>query len=238
MLATPTPHIKAVPGDIAETVLLPGDPLRARLVAQEMFTDARQYNEVRGILGYTGYYKGKRVSVQGTGMGIPSISIYVNELIQGYGCRKLIRVGTCGSLSAEVRLREVVLAQAACTDSSFNRIRFHHHIDFAPIADFELLLSAYNVANRMGLPVRVGNILSTDTFYAESHIDTEQWHRYGIIAVEMEAAALYTLAAKFGCQALCVLTVSDIIPTHEATSADERQNNFLKMAEIALEAAL
>lgn len=230
-------HLSAEKGQIAETVLLPGDPLRAKHIAETFLENPVQHNTVRGMLGYTGLYKGKRVSVQGTGMGIPSCMIYVNELIQEYGCKNLIRVGTAGSYREEVRVRDLVLAQAACTDSNINRIRFGERT-FAPIANFELLMCAYQIARERGMPIHVGNIMSSDTFYTDDPTEFKRWADFGVLAVEMEAAGLYTLAAKYGVRALTILTISDHLVTHEVTSAEERQLTFNQMIEVALDAAL
>lgn len=229
-------HIGAKQGDIANTILLPGDPLRAKFVAETFLEDIVCYNEVRGMLGFTGTYQGKRVSVQGTGMGIPSISIYTNELITEYGVQNVIRIGTCGAMQEDIHLKDVILAMSASTDSSMNKIRFNN-MDFAPTASFPLLLKAYNNAVKEGIPVKVGNILSTDTFYGDNPDDWKHWAKFGVLAVEMEAAALYTLAAKYKVNALAILTVSDSLITHELTTAEERQKTFRKMIEIALETA-
>jgi len=229
-------HIGAKQGDIANTILLPGDPLRAKFVAETFLEDIVCYNEVRGMFGFTGTYKGKRVSVQGTGMGIPSISIYANELITEYGVQNLIRIGTCGAMQEDIHLKDVILAMSASTDSSMNKIRFNN-MDFAPTASFPLLLKAYNNAVKEDIPVKVGNILSTDTFYGDNPDDWKHWAEFGVLAVEMEAAALYTLAAKYKVNALAILTVSDSLITHELTTAEERQKTFRKMIEIALETA-
>nr|MBP7494831.1 purine-nucleoside phosphorylase [Spirochaetales bacterium] len=183
-------HISAKPAEIAETVLLPGDPLRAEFVAKTFLKDARCYNRVRGMLGFTGTYQGKRVSIQGTGMGMPSLGIYVHELIQSYGARRLIRIGSCGTLQEEIQLRDVILATSASTNSAMNRLRFKG-MDFAPTADFHLLLQAWQSAERLGIPVRVGSILSSDTFYDEEPDAWKLWAEYGVLAVEMESAALY-----------------------------------------------
>ena len=230
-------HLNAKEGQIAPTVLLPGDPLRAQHIAQTFFKNPVQHNTVRGMLGFTGSYKGKPVSVQGTGMGIPSISIYATELMQNYGCTTLVRVGTCGSFQERVRVRDVVLAQASSTDSNVNKIRFSGR-DFAPVADFGLLMRAYQAAVAHGLTPHVGNVLSSDTFYHDDPEEFRIWPRFGVLAVEMEAAGLYTLAAKHGARALTVLTVSDHLITREETSAEERQTSFNGMIEVALEAAL
>nr|WP_106778880.1 purine-nucleoside phosphorylase [Lysinibacillus timonensis] len=229
-------HINAKQGDIAEIILLPGDPLRAKYIAETFLEDATCYNEVRNMFGYTGTYKGKRVSVQGTGMGVPSISIYATELMQEYGVQKLIRVGTCGAIQKDVKVRDVILAQSATTDSKMNEIIFNG-IDYAPTANFDLLLKAYNAGKEAGLNLKVGNIMTADMFYSDE-AQNEKLAQYGVLAVEMESAALYTLAAKFGRQALSVLTVSDHILTGEATSAEERQTTFNEMITVALEAAI
>ncbi|MGE7835087.1 purine-nucleoside phosphorylase [Viridibacillus arvi] len=229
-------HINAKQGDIADIVLLPGDPLRAKYIAETYLEDVTCYNEVRNMLGYTGTYKGKRVSVQGTGMGVPSISIYVNELMQEYGVQKLIRVGTCGAIQKDVKVRDVIIAQSASTDSKMNEIIFNG-LDFAPTADFDLLLKAYNAGKEAGLNLKVGNIFTADMFYSEEN-QNEKLARYGVLAIEMESAALYTLAAKYGRQALSILTVSDHIITGEVTTSEERQLTFNDMMIVALEAAI
>lgn len=229
-------HINAKKGEIADTILLPGDPLRAKYIAETFLEDVTLYNEVRNMFGYTGTYKGKRISVQGTGMGVPSISIYVTELMNEYDVKKLIRVGTCGSIHKDVKVRDVILAQAASTDSKMNEIIFNG-VDYAPIADFDLLLKAYNAGLEKGLNLRVGNVFTEDVFYNE-HAEHEKWAQYGILGLEMESAALYTLAAKFGCQALSILTVSDHLLTGEVTTAEERQTTFNDMIVVALDAAI
>ena len=229
-------HINAKKGDIAETILLPGDPLRAKYIAETFLEDVTQYNEVRNMFGYTGTYKGKRISVQGTGMGVPSISIYINELMQEYDVQKLIRVGTCGAIQKDVKVRDVILAQTATTNSPINRT-FFNGVDYAPTADFDLLLKAYNAGVEQGLELKVGNVFTEDFFYNE-HAEHEKLAQYGVLAVEMETAALYTLAAKFGRQALSVLTVSDHILTGEVTTAEERQTTFNDMIVVALDAAI
>lgn len=231
-------HIGAKQGEVADKILLPGDPLRAKHIADTFLEDVIQYNEIRGMNGYTGTYKGERISVQGTGMGVPSISIYVNELIQSYDVKKLIRVGTCGALQKDVKVRDVILAQGAVTDSQVNRMIFGG-IDYAPIADFELLHHAYQNAQTSGLNVLVGNVFTSDTFYRDNGPEVNGLlASYNVLAIEMEAAALYTLAAKFGRQALAILTVSDHVITGEETSSDERQTTFNEMIEIALETAI
>lgn len=230
-------HIGAKQGEIADIVLLPGDPLRAKYIAETFLEDVVQYNEVRNMFGFTGTYKGKRISVQGTGMGVPSISIYLNELMNDYGVQKLIRVGTCGAIQKDVKVRDVIIAQSSSTDSAINRVAFGGTIDYAPTADFDLLLKAYDAAKAANLNVRVGSIFTGDQFYCDE-AQYEKLASYGVLAVEMETAALYTLAAKFGRQALTILTVSDHIFTGEATTAQERQTTFNEMIQIALEAAI
>ena len=230
-------HIGADPGQVAPTVLLPGDPLRARWIAETFLDDATCYSEVRGMLGYTGTWRGHPVSVQGSGMGQPSMSIYVNELFTAYDVQRVVRVGSCGALTEKVGLRDVVIASGACTDSSMNRLRFHG-LDYAPVADFGLLRAAYDVAQ--GLPdvtAHVGLIFSGDTFYNPRPELTEPMVAHGVLAVEMEASALYTLAAAHGRRALAVCTVSDHVVTGEETTAVEREQTFGAMVEIALGAA-
>ncbi|WP_332629388.1 purine-nucleoside phosphorylase [Halalkalibacter flavus] len=227
-------HIGAKQGEIAETILLPGDPLRAKYIAETFLEDAVCYNEVRGMLGFTGTYKGERISVQGTGMGVPSISIYINELMQEYNVQNLVRVGTCGAIQKDVKVRDVILAMSASTDSQMNRLTFGG-VDFAPTANFDLLKQAYDAGLEKGLNLKVGNVFTADMFYNDN-AELEKWAKYGILAVEMESAALYTLAAKFGRRALSVLTVSDHILTGEETTSEERQTTFSDMMEVALEA--
>ncbi len=230
-------HIGGKKGDIAETVLLPGDPLRAKFIAENFLENPVCYTEVRGMLGFTGTYKGKKISVQGTGMGLPSISIYVNELINDYGCENLIRIGSCGGLQEDVKVRDVILAQGACTDSSINKLAFKG-MDYAAIANFELLKSAYDIGTKLKAPMKVGNIFSADTFYNDDEEEWKIWARAGVLAVEMEAAALYRLAAKYRKKALGIMTVSDHLVTKEALSSAERQTTFKQMMEIGLEVAL
>lgn len=227
-------HIEAKAGDIAETILLPGDPLRARSIAQTFLEDVHCYNQVRAMYGYTGTYQGKRVSVQGTGMGLPSLSIYVHELINEYGVKNLIRVGSTGAFQPYLQLRDLILAQSASTNSAINKLRFHG-MDYAPTADFSLLLKAYQAAEARGVPVYVGNILSSDTFYQDETADWDLWTEYGVLATEMESTALYTLAAKFGARALTILTVSDHIKREEAMTSEEKESSMHLMVEIALE---
>jgi len=229
-----TPHIEAKQGDIAETILLPGDPLRAKYIAETFLENPVCYNEVRNMLGYTGTYKGKRISVQGTGMGIPSISIYATELMKEYNVQNLVRVGTCGAIQKDVKIRDVILSMSASTDSQTNK-KIFGTMDYAPTANFELLKKAYDAGMEKGIPLKVGNVFSADIFY-DDYAEHEKWAQYGILAVEMEVAALYTLAAKYGRKALAILTVSDHILTGEATSPEERQTTFNQMIEVALEA--
>ncbi|WP_182201581.1 purine-nucleoside phosphorylase [Paraliobacillus salinarum] len=231
-------HIGAKQGEIADKILLPGDPLRAKYIAETFLEDVTCYNEVRGMYGYTGTYKGERVSVQGTGMGVPSISIYVNELIQSYDVKKLIRVGTCGAIQKDVKVRDVILASTSTTDSQMNRVTFGN-IDYAPTANFELLKNAYDVGTEKGLNLRVGNVFTSDSFYRDNASELhELLAKYNVLAIEMETSALYTLAAKYDRQALSVLTVSDHILTGEETTSEERQTTFNDMMVVALDAAI
>jgi purine-nucleoside phosphorylase len=232
-------HIGAQSGDIAPTVLLPGDPLRAKWIAETFLDDARCYSEVRGMYGFTGTWNGHPVSVQGSGMGQPSMAIYVNELFEDYDVQSIVRVGSCGAVTDEVAIRDVIIASGACTDSSMNRIAFHG-IDYAPVADFGLLRAAYDAAVARKLPVRtrVGLIFSSDSFYSARPELTTRMAEYGVLAVEMEASALYTLAAMFGRRALTACTVSDHILTGEETTSQEREQTFGHMVEIALDAML
>jgi len=226
-------HIDAEKGDIAESVLMPGDPLRAKFVADNYLENVVQYNTVRGMYGYTGYYKGNKVSVQGSGMGIPSISIYATELIEIYGAKKLIRIGSAGSINKNVKLRDIVIAMSASTDSSFNKIRFSG-MDYAATADFSLLEKSVSEARKLGSTFHVGNILSSDTFYADNPDSWKIWAEFGLIAVEMEAAALYTIASKFGIKALSILTISDNMVDGISSSSEDREKTFTDMMEIAL----
>ncbi|MCI6159685.1 MAG: purine-nucleoside phosphorylase [Selenomonadaceae bacterium] len=232
-----TPHIGAEKGDIAERILLPGDPLRAKFIAENFLDGAKEYTHVRNILGYTGTYKGVPVSVQGTGMGIPSLMIYVHELIHEFGCKKLIRVGTCGAMHKKVHLRDVLIAQGATTDSSIMKSIFGLAINYAPLADFNLLEKAVNAARSLDLRVTVGNVFSADRFY-DPDVDNDRLRKYGILGVEMETAGLYTLAAEADVQALGIFTVSDHLLTGEACTAEERQTTFQDMMKIALETAI
>lgn len=229
-------HIGANQGDIAKTILLPGDPLRAKFIAETFFEDPVQFNEVRGMLGFTGTYEGTRVSVMGTGMGIPSISIYVHELIHEFGVKNLIRVGSAGAIRPEVKIRDVVLASSASTTNGFNKNRFRG-FDYAPAADFTLLFKAYEAARKLGIEPKVGNVLSSDIFYDET-TSHELFAKAGTLCVEMEAAGLYTAAAMADVRALAILTISDSMITHEATSSEDRQKTFTDMMKIALETAV
>lgn len=230
-------HIGAQTGDIAPLVLLPGDPLRARWIAETFLEDVRCYTDVRGMYGYTGTWRGHRVSVQGSGMGQPSMAIYVNELFGEYDVQSVIRVGSCGALSEKLAVRDVVIASGACTDSSMNRIRFEG-LDYAPVADFGLLRAAYDAATAAELAeaVHVGLIYSSDSFYPSRPELAARMADYGVLAVEMEASQLYTLAAKYERRALAICTVSDHIVTGEETTAQERERTFGSMVEIALTA--
>jgi purine-nucleoside phosphorylase len=229
-------HISAAPGDIAPFVLLPGDPLRARHIAESFFDQPRRVNETRGMYGFTGTYQGAPVSVQGSGMGIPSIAIYATELVREYGVRTLIRVGTCGAFQPDMKIGDVILAQAACTDSRVNQIRFGGR-DYAPCADFGLLQGAWQAANERGLEVKVGPILTSDSFYQDQDDPWGVWQEHGVLAIEMESTALYTIAAAHGVRALSILTVSDQIVTGEKASSEQRQTQFMKMVELALSLA-
>lgn len=233
----PTPHINAQNGDFAETVLMPGDPQRAELIANEFLTDARRVTDVRNVWGYTGLHRGGRVSVMAHGMGIPSCSIYATELVREYGVKQLIRVGSCGALAADIRLGDVIVALGASTDSKVNRVRFHDH-DFAALADFGLVERAVTAARARGVPVRVGNVFSSDLFYTPQPEVFDTVERLGILGVEMEAAGLYGVAAEERVRALTLLTVSDHIRRHEHLSADERRTSFAAMIGVALDTAV
>lgn len=226
-------HIAAKPGQIADRILLPGDPLRAKFIAENFLEGAERFNEVRNMFGFTGTFQGVRVSVMGTGMGMPSLSIYVNELIRDYGVKKLIRVGTCGAMRKDVKIRDTILAMSASTDSAVNKIRFSG-MDYAPTASFPLLMNAYEAARESGYSPFVGSVLSSDSFYAENPEQWKLWAKFGVVGVEMETAELYTLAAKYDVQALAILTVSDHLLTGEVTSSEERQTSFSAMVETAL----
>lgn len=230
-------HIGAKKGDIAETVLLPGDPLRAKWIAETFLEDVVCYNEVRGMYGYTGTYKGRRVSVQGTGMGVPSISIYVNELIRDYGVKNLIRVGTAGSYREDIKIRDVILAMSSSTTSGINRLRFDG-ADYAPTADFELFMRAAEAAKVKGIKIKGGNVLTVDEFYGDNFEAYKKWANFGVLCIEMETAALYTIAAKYNVKALTILTISDSLVTGEETTSLERQTTLKDMVEIALESVV
>ncbi len=229
-----TPHIDAKPGDFADICLLPGDPLRAKFIADTYLQQAQQVNAVRNMFGYSGYYGKHRVSVMGTGMGMPSCAIYAHELVNHFGVKKLIRIGSCGAIDDRVQLFDVILAQGASTDSNSNRLCFGGH-DFAALADFELLCQAHQLARLKQLPVRVGNVFSTDLFYHTDEQQLQRLQQFGILAVEMEAAALYRVAAQHGAQALTILTVSDHIARDQHLDAEQRQHGFSTMIELALQ---
>ena len=226
-------HIEAEKGAIAETVLLPGDPLRAKWIAETFFDNPFCYNDVRGMYGYTGTYKGKRISVQGTGMGIPSALIYCNELIANYGVKNLIRVGSAGSYQEDVKVRDIVIAMAASTNSGINNTRFVNS-DYSPTADFDLFMKAVNYARENNIEIKAGNVLSSDEFYEDDYDSYKIWAEYGVLCVEMEAAGLYTVAAKYNVKALAILTISDSLITKEKTTSEERESTFSNMIEIAL----
>jgi purine-nucleoside phosphorylase len=232
-----TPHINSKKGDFADIVLMPGDPLRAKHIKDTFFKESREVNNMRGMLAYTGTYKGQRVSVMGHGMGIPSCSIYTKELITEFDVKKIIRVGSCGSVSENIKLRDIVIGMGASTDSKVNRIRFKDH-DFAAIADFELLRNAVDAAKLLNIKPHVGNIFSADLFYNPDPEMFDVMEKYGILGVEMEAAGIYGVAAEFGAKALTICTVSDHIRTHQKISAEDRQTSFNEMIEVALESIL
>lgn len=233
----PTPHISAEPGDFAEAILLPGDPLRAAYIAENFLNDSRRVTAVRNMLGFTGSYEGMPVSVMGTGMGIPSASIYVSELIDEYNVRRLVRVGSCGGIAPDVAVRDVIVAVGASTDSAVNRARYGGW-DYSATADFELARTAVEAAGRLGVPVRAGNIHSADLFYNPNEAAFDVMERMGVLAVEMEAAGMYGAAAERGARALTILTVSDHVRTHESTSSEERERSFDDMVRVALEGLL
>lgn len=226
-------HIGAKKGEIAEKVLLPGDPLRAKWIAEKFLSDVVCYTEVRGMLGFTGIYNGKRISIQGTGMGIPSASIYIHELIAEYGAKDLIRIGSAGSYQDNVKLMDIVLAMSTSTNSAFNDHVFQT-ATFAPTASFELLMRTAAKAQQKGIDFKAGNILSSDTFYTEPDY-YKKWADYHVLCVEMESAALYTLAAKFNVNALSILTISDSLITGEELSSEKREKNLMEMVELALD---
>ena len=230
-------HIGAKEGDIVETVLLPGDPKRAKWIAENYLENAFCYTDIRGMLGFTGTYKGKKVSIQGTGMGIPSISIYITELMKDYGVKNLIRVGSAGSYQKDIKVRDVVIAMSTSTDSNINNRRFYGG-DFSPTANFELFSLALKVAEEKNIKIKAGNVLTSDEFYNDDSDYYKKWADFGILAVEMETAGLYTLAAKYRAKALSILTISDSLVSLEITSAEEREKTFSEMIELALETAI
>lgn len=232
MAKLPTPHIGAKEGEIAEKVIMAGDPLRAKFMAETFLENPVQYNNVRGMLGFTGTYKGKRVSVQGHGMGIPSIGIYTYELFNFYGVKSIIRTGSAGAYDPDLRIGDVVIGMGACTDSNY-AAQYNLPGTFAPIADFGLARKAVEKAEELGIRYKVGNILASDVFYGDNPDGWKAWQKMGVLAVEMEAAALYMNAARSGNKALCICTISDSLVTGEATSAEVRQNSFTNMMEIA-----
>ena len=233
---TPTPHNSAVKGEIAKTVLMPGDPLRAKFVAENFLTDVKQFNSVRNMFGYTGKYNGKEVSVMGSGMGMPSIGIYSYELFNFYDVENIIRIGTTGAIHDDLDLGDLVIAQGSCTDSNFAK-HFNLPGTFAPIASFKLLKGAVDAAEKLGVKYMVGNVLSSDVFYNETFDSFIQWKKMGVLCAEMESAALYMNAAQAGKNALCVLTVSDCPMKGTATTAEERQTAFTNMMKVALSLA-
>ncbi len=230
-------HIEANKNEIAETVLLPGDPLRAKWIAETFFEDVICYNRVRGMLGYTGTYNGKRISVQGSGMGIPSAMIYYHELIEEYGVKNLIRVGTAGSYQNEVKIRDIVLAMAASTTSGMNSYKFKN-ADYAPTADFDLFMKAALYAKENNIQIKAGNVLSSDEFYTDDPNAYKKWADFGVLCVEMETAGLYTIAAKNNVRALAILTISDSLVTNEHCTPEERESTFKEMVEIAMNITL
>lgn len=237
MASTPTPHNGAVEGDIAKTVLMPGDPLRAKFIADTYLEDVRCFNTVRNMLGYTGTYQGVPVSVMGGGMGMPSIGIYSYELFNFYGVESIIRVGSAGGIADEVKVRDVVAGMGACTNSNYAH-QYQLPGTYAPIASFDLLERAVEAGREQGVELKVGNVLSSDTFYDDNDQATVSWQKMGVLAVEMEAAALYMNAARANKKALCLLTISDLPLKGESLSAEERQTSFTQMMEIALAVAI
>ncbi|MFL1896248.1 purine-nucleoside phosphorylase [Aquimarina sp. 2-A2] len=226
-------HINAQPGDVAETILLPGDPMRAKWIAETFLEKVVCYNEVRGMLGYTGYYQGKRVSVQGTGMGIPSALIYAHELITDYKVKNLIRVGSAGSYQKDLNPRDIVIAMSASSTSGINNARFINS-DYAPTANFELLMKAVDYCQKNTIAFKAGNVLSSDEFYEDNKDSYKKWADFGVLCVEMETAGLYTIAAKHNINALSILTISDSLVTGEELSAKDRETGFSTMVRIAL----
>ena len=230
-------HIAAKNGEIADTVLLPGDPKRAKWIAENFLENAVCYTDIRGMLGFTGTYKGKRISVQGTGMGIPSMSIYITELMKDYGVKTLIRVGSAGSYQEEVKIRDIVVALSTSTDSNINNRRFKG-ASFAPTVNFDLLSKVLKTAEEKNIKIKAGNILTSDEFYNDDPTYFKKWAEFGVLAVEMETAALYTLASKYKARALSILTISDSLVSPEITSSEEREKTFNEMIELALETAI
>jgi len=230
-------HIAAKNGEIADTVLLPGDPKRAKWIAENFLENAVCYTDIRGMLGFTGTYKGKRISVQGTGMGIPSISIYITELMKDYGVKTLIRVGSAGSYQEDVKIRDIVVALSTSTDSNINNRRFKG-ASFAPTVNFDLLSKVLKTAEEKNIKIKAGNILTSDEFYNDDPTYFKKWAEFGVLAVEMETAALYTLASKYKAKALSILTISDSLVSPEITSSEEREKTFNEMIELALETAI
>ena len=230
-------HIAAKNGEIADTVLLPGDPKRAKWIAENFLENAVCYTDIRGMLGFTGTYKGKRISVQGTGMGIPSMSIYITELMKDYGVKTLIRVGSAGSYQEDVKIRDIVVALSTSTDSNINNRRFKG-ASFAPTVNFDLLSKVLKTAEEKNIKIKAGNILTSDEFYNDDSTYFKKWAEFGVLAVEMETAALYTLASKYKAKALSILTISDSLVSPEITSSEEREKTFNEMIELALETAI
>ena len=230
-------HIAAKNGEIADTVLLPGDPKRAKWIAENFLENAVCYTDIRGMLGFTGTYKGKRISVQGTGMGIPSMSIYITELMKDYGVKTLIRVGSAGSYQEDVKIRDIVVALSTSTDSNINNRRFKG-ASFAPTVNFDLLSKVLKTAEEKNIKIKAGNILTSDEFYNDDPSYFKKWAEFGVLAVEMETAALYTLASKYKAKALSILTISDSLVSPEITSSEEREKTFNEMIELALETAI
>lgn len=229
-------HIEAKKGEIAETILLPGDPLRAKWISETFMENTFCFNKIRNMLGYTGTYKGKRISVMGTGMGVPSISIYAHELITEYGVKNLIRVGSAGSYQRDIKIRDVVLAMAASSNSGVNELRFGG-ADYAPTANFGLFIKAVDAAKKKNIDVKAGNVFTSDEFYADDFESYKKWSKFGVLCVEMETAGLYTVAAKHSVNALTILTISDSLVTGERTTSKERETTFKDMVEIAMELA-
>ncbi|WP_027631094.1 purine-nucleoside phosphorylase [Ruminiclostridium cellobioparum] len=236
-MSIPTPHINvSEQGIIAETVLMPGDPLRAKFIAETYLENPVQFNTVRNMFGYTGTYKGKKISIMGSGMGMPSIGIYSYELIHFYGVKNIIRIGSCGAIQEDIRIRDIVIGISASTNSNYAS-QYDLPGTYAPTASWSLVKKAIDIAESKGIPTRVGNVLSSDIFYDDDPDTWRKWAKMGVLAIEMEAAALYMNAARAGVNALCVLTVSDSLVSHEVTTAEERQTSFTNMMEIALELA-